>query len=110
MPRTPPAASSTAALEQARRRGRDDLVERLHAERDRLDRPECTVLVVGEFNKGKSSLVNALLNARVCATDADVATAVPTLVRYAAEFGAADPHRRHRGPTPSRSIPPRSRG
>jgi signal recognition particle receptor subunit beta len=78
----------TAALEQARRRGRDDLVARLIAERDRLDRPECTVLVVGEFNKGKSSLVNALLNARVCATDADVATAVPTLVRHALEFGA----------------------
>jgi signal recognition particle receptor subunit beta len=77
-----------AALEQARRRRRDDLVERLAAERDRLDRPECTVLVVGEFNKGKSSLVNALLNARVCATDADVATAVPTLVRYAPAFGA----------------------
>ena len=55
------------ALEQARRRNRDDLVERLAAERDRLDRPECTVVVVGEFDKGKSSLINALLNARVCA-------------------------------------------
>ena len=76
-----------SALDEARRRRRDDLVARLSAERDRLDRPECTVLVVGEFNKGKSSLVNALLNARVCATDADVATAVPTLVRYAPEFG-----------------------
>ena len=66
------------------------------------------MLVVGEFNKGKSSLVNALLNARVCATDADVATAVPTLVRYAPEFGAlarsADAER------PSGSTPPRSRG
>ena len=78
----------TAALEQAQRRRRDDLVERLQVERERLDHPSCAVLVVGEFNKGKSSLVNALLNARVCATDADVATAVPTLVRHAAEFGA----------------------
>ena len=52
-----------AALEQAQRRNRTDLVERLHAERDRLDQPKCTVLVVGEFNKRKSSLVNALLNA-----------------------------------------------
>jgi dynamin family protein len=77
-----------AALDQAQRRRRADLVERLRVERDRLDRSECAVLVVGEFNKGKSSLVNALLNARVCATDADVATAVPTLVRYSPEFGA----------------------
>jgi hypothetical protein len=40
-----------SALGEARRRRRDDLVARLSAERDRLDRPECTVLVVGEFYK-----------------------------------------------------------
>lgn len=75
-----------AALQEAGRYDRRDLAERLRAERTRLDRPSCSVLVVGEFNKGKSSLVNGLLNARVCATDADVATAVPTVVRYADEL------------------------
>ena len=41
-------------------------------------------MVVGEFKQGKSSLVNAMLNAPVCPVDDDVATSVPTLVRYAA--------------------------
>ncbi len=71
-----------AAAEAARRYERADLVERLEQERAILGRPQCRVLVIGEFKKGKSSLVNALLNARVCATDAQIATAVPTLVKY----------------------------
>jgi Predicted GTPases len=78
-----------AALREVVRHERADLAERLRLERERLDRPSCSVLVIGEFNKGKSSMINALLNARVCATDADVATAVPTVVRYADELCAA---------------------
>jgi signal recognition particle receptor subunit beta len=78
-----------AAAAEARTRDRQDLVSRLETERRRALRGNCTVLVVGEFNKGKSSLVNALLNARVCATDADVATAVPTTVRFGDQLTAA---------------------
>jgi hypothetical protein len=78
-----------AATGEARTRDRQDLVTRLETERRRALRGSCTVLVVGEFNKGKSSLVNALLNARVCATDADVATAVPTMVRFGEQLTAA---------------------
>src|SRR5829696_358811 len=77
-----------AALAEARKYRRDDLVARLSDQRRRLTSPTCSVLVVGEFNKGKSSLVNALLNARVCATDADIATAVPTFVRYGEQLAA----------------------
>ena len=78
-----------AATAEARTRDRQDLVSRLETERQRALRGVCTVLVVGEFNKGKSSLVNALLNARVCATDANVATAVPTIVRFGDQLTAA---------------------
>jgi hypothetical protein len=46
-------------------------------------------MVVGEFKQGKSSLVNAMLNAPVCPVDDDVATSVPTLVRYAEEARAS---------------------
>jgi Skp family chaperone for outer membrane proteins len=74
------------ALLQARGRRREDLATRLLAERQRVLRGSAAVLVVGEFNQGKSSLVNALLNVRVCATDADVATAVPTVVRFGEEL------------------------
>ena len=59
-----------------------DLRARVEAAQARLADPACRVVVCGEFKKGKSSLVNALLGARVCATDADVATAIPTYVRY----------------------------
>jgi hypothetical protein len=76
------------AATMARQHQRDDLVTRLAAERARLLDPACHVLVVGEFKKGKSSLVNALLNARVCPADADRATAIPTFVRYGAEATA----------------------
>src|SRR5207248_3048024 len=42
------------------------------------------VLVAGEFKKGKSALVNALLGVPVCGTDAVSFTAVPTIIRYGA--------------------------
>ncbi|MFV0259578.1 MAG: dynamin family protein [Acidimicrobiales bacterium] len=65
--------------------GREDLAERIEAARARVEDPNVRVMVVGEFKQGKSSLVNALLNAPVCPVDDDVATSVPTLIRYSEE-------------------------
>ena len=67
---------------------RPDLGERLAATRRRLIDPAVTVLVVGEFKQGKSSLVNALVGAAICPVDDDVATSAPTLVRYGEQAGA----------------------
>lgn len=78
-----------AAAEAARQYERADLLARLEREQAAAAEPRCRVLVIGEFKKGKSTLVNALLNARICATDAEVATAVPTLVRYGPAVSAA---------------------
>ena len=64
---------------------RPDLAARLTTTRRRLDEPDLAVLVVGEFKQGKSTLVNALLNIDACAVDDDIATAVPTLVRFGEE-------------------------
>jgi hypothetical protein len=74
---------------EARRMGRPDLAGRLDRQRLRVHDPNCQVLVVGEFKKGKSALINALLNARVCPVDADLATAVPTMIRYGPRLAAA---------------------
>ena len=63
--------------------GREDLAARVAATRQRLEDPAFRVLVVGEFKQGKSSLVNALLDADVCPVDDDIATSAPTAVRYA---------------------------
>jgi hypothetical protein len=61
---------------------RPDLTDRLALTRKRLADPAFHVFVVGEFKQGKSSLVNALLNAPVCPVDDDIATSVPTAVRF----------------------------
>ena len=67
----------------ARADDRKDLVERLRITWDRLTTPEVRVLVVGEYKQGKSSLINALLGFHACPVDDDIATAVPTVVRFA---------------------------
>ncbi len=69
--------------------GRDDLDGRLAASQVRLADPRCHVVVVGEFKKGKSSLVNALVGATVCPVDDDIATAVPTYIRHGPEASAS---------------------
>jgi hypothetical protein len=70
----------TAAF--AAKHTRDDLVERLGTAKERLLDPSIRVLVVGEYKKGKSSLVNGLLALPVAPVDDDIATCVPTVVRY----------------------------
>jgi Dynamin family len=82
-----------AALEQALRAiapyGRSDLEERLRQTGFRLRTGRVRVLVVGEFKQGKSLLVNGLVRAPVCPVFDDVATSVPTVVRYAENPTAA---------------------
>jgi hypothetical protein len=68
---------------------RPDLEARLRASLHRLREDRTRVLVVGEFKQGKSLLVNGLVRAPVCPVFDDVATSVPTVVRYAAEPTAA---------------------
>ncbi|WP_253773471.1 dynamin family protein [Goodfellowiella coeruleoviolacea] len=63
--------------------GRADLAHRLRQKRARLLDPQLRVLVLGEANQGKSQLVNALVNAPVCAVGDDTTTTVPTVVQHA---------------------------
>ena len=72
--------------------GRPDLGRELGLVRERLLDPAFTVLVIGEFKQGKSSLVNALLGAAVCPVDDDIATAVPTVLRWSDVWTAAVYH------------------
>ncbi len=72
----------------ARRRGREDLAERLDRVAERVARTDTVVCVVGEFKKGKSALINALIGSDVCPVDDDLATMAVTVVRYAPEPGA----------------------
>lgn len=69
-------------LQACRAYGREDLGQRLSTVRKTLDDPGIHVVVAGEFKKGKSSLVNALVGVAVCPVDDDTATAVPTYIRF----------------------------
>jgi hypothetical protein len=62
---------------------RPDLAHRLRQRRARLLDDKLRVLVVGEPNQGKSQLVNALVNAPVCAVGDDLTTTAPTVVQHA---------------------------
>ena len=81
------AISNVATL--AATSGREDLAARLDQTQERLRDPNVRVIVVGEFKKGKSKLINALVNAPACPVDDDVATSVPTSVGYAEQPSAA---------------------
>ncbi len=64
---------------------RPDLGDRLHHLVGQVGDPDVQVVVVGEFKQGKSSLINALVNAKICPVDDDIATAVPTVLRHGEE-------------------------
>jgi hypothetical protein len=67
---------------------RADLAERLRYRRGRLLTPKLHVLVVGTAKQGKSQLVNALVNASVCAVGDDLTTMAPTIIQHAEEPSA----------------------
>lgn len=71
------------AVVSAKALNREDLGGLLVNSRKKLLDPTVTVLVVGEFKQGKSSLINALINAPICPVDDDVATCVPTIIEHA---------------------------
>ena len=99
-------------------RGRSDLIEQIDRTRNRLAAQPISVVVVGEFKRGKSTLVNALLQTAVCPADPDLVTVVPTIVRYGEKSEAhayLDPEERcgtraHPGaPRPDRRLRQRER-
>lgn len=87
-----PAASARRVIELGRLAAvayeRSDLAEILATAIGRVDRPETLIAIMGEFKKGKSSLINALLGADIAPVDDDLATAVTTLYRHGDEPGA----------------------
>jgi hypothetical protein len=68
---------------------RGDLAGKLEKRRALLLEPTLRVPVIGELNQGKSQLVNALVNAPVCAVGDDVTTITPTTVTHSKTPAAA---------------------
>jgi Dynamin family len=80
---TDPSTALERAVAVLARYERPDLDARLAQASARLLADDVRVLVVGEFKQGKSMLVNGIVSAPVCPVKDDIATAVPTEVRYA---------------------------
>jgi hypothetical protein len=68
---------------------RSDLAGKLEKRRALLIEPKLRIPVIGEPNQGKSQLVNALVNAEVCAVGDDVTTITPTTVTHSVQPAAA---------------------
>ena len=62
---------------------RPDLVQRLRERRSRLLDRKLRVVVIGGAGRGKSQLINALLNAPICAVGDDRTTVVPAVIEHA---------------------------
>ena len=91
----------------AERHHRPDLGQHLEQARRRLEEQVLGVAIVGEFKRGKSTLVNALLQTDVCPTDADIVTAVPTVVRFGTEPSATallEPEQKERQDTDAGTV------
>ena len=93
------AINDSEALAADRRR--PDLIERLAHAKQRIESRSVTVAVVGEFKRGKSTLVNALIQTSACPVDADIVTAVPTLVKYGEKLGVTAYLQRPGDPEPT---------
>lgn len=66
--------------------GFEDLARAAAGEADRLRAERCEVSIVGEFKRGKSTLVNAVIGADLVPVGALPLTAVATLVEYGPEI------------------------
>jgi GTPase Era involved in 16S rRNA processing len=84
---------------------RTDLLARLDEAAWHVARTEMLVCVVGEFKKGKSALINALLGQDICPVDDDLATAAVTVVRHQDE-PSITVRRRLDGKLMLESVPP----
>jgi len=68
--------------------GRGDLERRLRAATARILRPATVLCVVGEYKRGKSDAVNALIGQQICPVDDDLATVAVTLIGHGETPGA----------------------
>jgi GTPase SAR1 family protein len=69
-------------IESATAGNRPNLASRLHATLARLNRTEAAIVVVGEFKRGKSSIINNLVGQAICPANDDLATSAVTALRY----------------------------
>jgi len=88
----------TAGIDSCTALRREDLAQRLHHARARLDEPSTVLYVAGEYKQGKSMLVNAVVGSAACPVDDDLSTSTITWLHH--QDPAVARIRRHSNGTP----------
>src|SRR5699024_10785609 len=63
------------------------LNEKINSVKELVNNQNPTILIMGEFSAGKSSVINAILGKELLITRATVATSVPTYITYGSKVG-----------------------
>lgn len=64
------------------RLNKKDILVNIQEQIRKIHDTEVKVLICGEFKRGKSSFVNALIGRNVCPVDQDICTSVVSIIRY----------------------------
>lgn len=64
--------------------GKGQELAKIGSQIERLESEPVCILVCGEFKRGKSTFVNALIGRNICATDTDICTSVVSVIKYSA--------------------------
>lgn len=62
--------------------GKGKEVAKISKQVEMLESEPVCILVCGEFKRGKSTFVNALIGRNLCATDTDICTSVVSVIKY----------------------------
>lgn len=62
--------------------GKGKELARISKQVEMLETEPVCILVCGEFKRGKSTFVNALIGRNLCATDTDICTSVVSIIKY----------------------------
>ncbi|MDF9409446.1 dynamin family protein [Pelotomaculum isophthalicicum JI] len=77
------------AVDFAAKKGNSPAASLLKESADKLSRETFTLVILGEFKRGKSTFINALLGGNLLPTAVVPLTAIPTIIQHGEQLGAS---------------------
>ena len=75
-------AAALSAMLPLKAAGKEEQFKSLKQRLDNAVVANTTILVCGEFKRGKSSFINALIGRNLCPTDTDICTSAASIIKY----------------------------
>lgn len=72
----------TSVLLPLKAAGKEEQAASIKSALDAVGKNPVTVLICGEFKRGKSSFINALIGRQLCPVDTDICTSVASVIKY----------------------------